>query len=111
MIGICGDLLTQKIVHKVKANNVFSVLADETVDISGKDQMALVLRYYDESSLELSEDFVGFIELSTKTGVGIADVIKKKLIEMGFSMEYLRGRDMMVQVICLGNLMAFKRKP
>ena len=75
MIEICGDLLIQKIAHKVKTNNAFSVLADETVDISEKVQMALVLIYYDESSLELSEDFVGFVELSTKTGVGIADVI------------------------------------
>ena len=42
--------------------------------------------------MELSEDIVGFVELSTKTGVGIADVIKKKLKEIGLSIENLRGQ-------------------
>ena len=92
MIEICGRLITQKIVHKVKENEVFSVLADETVDVSGKDQMALVLRYYDEKLSELCEDFVGFVELSSKTGESIANAIKKKLNDIGLSIQSLRGQ-------------------
>ena len=42
--------------------------------------------------MKLSEDFVEFVELSSKTGVGIADVSKIKLKEIGLSIEYLRGQ-------------------
>ena len=68
MIQICGDIITETIVQRVKENIVNAVLADETVDVSGKDQMPLVLRYYVAEKNELREDFVGFVELSSKTG-------------------------------------------
>jgi hypothetical protein len=92
MIKICGDLITQSIIQNVRDNGAYSVLADETVDISGKDLMALVIRYYDEKKLEICEDFVGFVELSSKTGASIATEIKNKLNEKGLDMKMLRGQ-------------------
>lgn len=40
----------------------FSLMADETADISGKEQMSLGVRYFDTSTMSIKEEFLGFTE-------------------------------------------------
>lgn len=48
---------------KVKEAVVYIVLADETVDISGIEQLSIGVRYFHEETNEVKEEFVGFVEL------------------------------------------------
>ena len=52
----------------------FSILADEVRDTSNKEQMSLVIRFFDVTNIE--ESFVDFIECENLDG----DLIASKLI-------------------------------
>lgn len=63
IISICGGVIKADIMKKVKEAAAYSVLADETADISGIEQLSIGIRYFDEETHEVQEMFVGFIEL------------------------------------------------
>ena len=49
IITACGDIMLWKIVKNVNASKCFSVLVDETTDISTIEQMAMCVRYVDDN--------------------------------------------------------------
>lgn len=61
IISCCGKEITDKIIKNVKESNLYSVLFDETTDLSHKSQISLILRYVHKSQ-EIREDFIGFID-------------------------------------------------
>ena len=54
---------------------IFSIMADETADISGKEQMSLGVRYFDTSTMSIKEEFLGFTELKKLNAEAIASNI------------------------------------
>ena len=48
LISFCGKYITDKIVYEIKVGKLFTILADEVVDVSGKEQIALVIRFIDK---------------------------------------------------------------
>lgn len=54
-----GEWITQTIVSEIKKARFFTVLADETADISNTEQMSIVLRYVD-NECTIKEDFIQF---------------------------------------------------
>lgn len=54
-----GEWITQTIVSEIKKARLFTVLADETADISNTEQMSIVLRYVD-NECTIKEDFIQF---------------------------------------------------
>lgn len=77
IIATCGDLILNKIVEEVNAVKCFSVLVDETTDISVKEQLTLCVRYVAGSGndVHLCEKFLKFIEINSLTGKDIASSI------------------------------------
>ncbi|GBP09518.1 52 kDa repressor of the inhibitor of the protein kinase [Eumeta japonica] len=75
IIAICGDVIKADIVKKVKEAEAYSVLADETADISGTEQLSIGLRYFDEEANEVQEMFVGFVELKAKYSALLEPVV------------------------------------
>jgi len=61
LIQICGDLITEKIVSRVETNNFYSIIFDETTDISHRSQLALIIRY--KFNQQIREDFISFIDV------------------------------------------------
>ena len=47
LIGICQEVLQEKLVQDVNKAQGFAILADETADISGIEQMSLGVRFFD----------------------------------------------------------------
>ena len=47
---ICGDLIRNKILERVRQACYFSVLADEATDISNDEQLSISIHYLDEGS-------------------------------------------------------------
>lgn len=74
LINICTDIILSKIVSKVNEAQCFSVLADETADISTSEQLTLCVRYID-SNRNLNENFLKFIEEKSLTGSDLSAAI------------------------------------
>lgn len=110
IIGICGEVIKADIIKRVKAAEAFSVLADETADISGTEQLSIGLRYlYDETN-EVQEMFVGYVELNGLDAKSIAytidefltkhDLNQDKCVGLGFDgCSTMSGKDGGVQAI------------
>lgn len=110
IIGFCGDVIKADIIKKVKEAEAYSVLADETADISGIEQLSIGLRYFDDETNEVQEMFVGFVELKALDAKSIAQTIDEfltkedlnpdKCVGLGFDgCSTMSGKDGGVQAI------------
>ena len=57
-LGVMGDMVLQTISNEVQKAGIYSLLADETKDISRKEQLSIVLRYVYNGSVY--DRFVGY---------------------------------------------------
>jgi hypothetical protein len=73
-----------------KAPEFFSILADETTDASGKEQLSISVRYLQD--YKLHEDFLQFVEVTDLTGKGLANTLLSTVRNLGFDLTYLRGQ-------------------
>ncbi|CAH1107745.1 unnamed protein product [Psylliodes chrysocephalus] len=88
--GILSDHLQQSAYHdqnKTRAgfsglsnriqNDCVAVMIDETPNVSGKEQLCIILRYFDQSH-EVVDRFVGFVDVSSNR---TAEVLTKMIID------------------------------
>lgn len=110
IIDICGNVVRQEIIEKVKKATCYAILADETADISGMEQLSIGLRYYDEKAGKINEDFTGFVQLDALDAQSIATAIDKfvtnqeldpsKCVGLGFDgCSTMSGKEAGVQAI------------
>ncbi|KAF0713597.1 52 kDa repressor of the inhibitor of the protein kinase-like [Aphis craccivora] len=92
IIVAVGDVIVGKIVKRIKKCKFFSILMDETTDISTIEQMTVCIRYVDTFCWIIREDFVGFVEMNSTTGLAIKNSILDKLKDIGLSINNLRGQ-------------------
>uniref|UniRef100_A0A2S2P594 Repressor of the inhibitor of the protein kinase n=1 Tax=Schizaphis graminum TaxID=13262 RepID=A0A2S2P594_SCHGA len=91
VIECCNTIILRKIAKKVNESKCFSVLADETTDISTKEQLAICVRYISEDNM-LNEDFLQFFEIESLTGESLANSILNGLSKCGIDCSYLHGQ-------------------
>lgn len=110
IIGICGDVIKADIIERVKAAEAYSVIADETADISGTEQLSIGLRYFYDETNDVQEIFVGFVELNGLDAKCIVytidefltkqDLNQDKCVGLGFDgCSTISGKDDDVQAI------------
>src|SRR5678815_4986483 len=75
IISLCGTTIKESIFNKVKEACSYSLPADETADISGKEQLSIGLRSFDKESDEVKKEFIGFVELKALDAKTIAKAI------------------------------------
>lgn len=94
MITICGDILREQIVAESNTAFAFSVLADETADIAGTEQMSIGIRFIDKTgtNVYVREQFMGFVELEQLNSACIAATILKFLKDAGLILSNLVGQ-------------------
>lgn len=92
MIDCAQKLISQKIVEAVNSSRSFSVLADESADIAGIEQMSIVVRYFNDSTKSIHEDFLTFVAMKDCSGEMIAKSILGCLRSNGIKCEYLVGQ-------------------
>lgn len=51
IIDVIGDMIIKKIVERVKMTKYFSILCDETTDVSPTEQMTICVHYVDVTNL------------------------------------------------------------
>lgn len=91
IISICGDVIRNNIISCINDSYVFSLLADETSDISGKEQLSIGIRYFNMQSFEIREEFLGFTEVQDLSAEGIANALINITNKYGLSMSQLIG--------------------
>ncbi|KAL4090707.1 hypothetical protein QTP88_025494 [Uroleucon formosanum] len=91
LITLCGKILKEEIVCEANAANAFSIIADESADISGVEQLTIVIRFLDKQS-KIREEFLGFLPLDKLDAESVATKILSFLEDSGLNLSKLCGR-------------------
>ena len=75
----------------MKEAKYYSILSDEVVDISNKEQVSIVLRFVDDSC-NIREEFLDFVVVERITGEVLAHKIKETLVKYGLDFQDCRGQ-------------------
>ncbi|GFQ71587.1 DUF4371 domain-containing protein [Trichonephila clavata] len=95
VIQTCSDIVTEKVIDRISNAECFSLLGDETMDVSGTEQLSLCIRYFDIPDLQapvLREDFVGFIPITDQSSENLANVILQRCDELNLDMTKCVGQ-------------------
>ena len=82
---------TSKAIIKDLDNGFFSILVDESRDISVKEQMTLVLRYVNKKWI-IIERFLGIVHVASTTALSLKYAIECLLCEHNLSLSKLHGQ-------------------
>lgn len=103
-INILGSVTSNIILERIRKAECYSILADETMDICGTEQMSICIRYIfiENESPTVGEDFLGYITLNKWDAESISNVIIKSLINWGLDLNKLigQGYDGTMSVVC-----------
>ena len=92
LIAAVGKWIQQKLTQEIKATKIFTVCADEGMDVANKEQLPLIIRFVDISGM-IWEDFLEFVLCDTGTsGQAIADKIKFTLEKLTLDLSDLWGQ-------------------
>ncbi|XP_068127350.1 52 kDa repressor of the inhibitor of the protein kinase-like [Hyperolius riggenbachi] len=94
LIKICESTIREEIVAKVKQAPGFAIIADESADISGHEQLSLGVRFIDMNSSNtiICEEFLGFARLTALDAASIANTILEHCSKFGLNLEKLYGQ-------------------
>ncbi|KAL4113754.1 hypothetical protein QTP88_017327 [Uroleucon formosanum] len=90
IISTSGDIIFKKIVNKINEAKCFSILADETSDISGIEQSSLCARYFNNG--QINEDFLLFVPVTDVTCKALASTLLTSLDLIGIDYNYMIGQ-------------------
>lgn len=77
IVNICENTLREMVLKDVRIACAYSILADESADIAGKEQLSLGVRFFDEKKSIIREEFLGFVVLDAMDAKTIADAIDR----------------------------------
>lgn len=90
LVNACA-VETIKVITEDMKNKFFSIMVDESRDISIKEQMAVVLRYVDNHG-QVIERFMGVQHVSDTTSESLKKAVDQLFSTLGLSMSMLRGQ-------------------
>ena len=85
LISIMSDLILSDIKEEILQVEFYSIIADETNDLSKKEQMTLALRYLYEN--EIHEEFLGYTHATSLDAEGLTGFILENLNKWGIAVE------------------------
>ncbi|XP_025412044.1 zinc finger MYM-type protein 1-like [Sipha flava] len=95
IINITGKIILSRITnYLVKSRSFFSILADETADISGTEQLSIGIRYisFESENPVVKEEFLGFVALTDIHAKTVAKSIIHFLRHSGLNLNNLIGQ-------------------
>ena len=91
IITCCAKETTKRIIEEV-GDGYFSILADESSDVSQKEQLALVLRFVNRENGSVVERFLGILHVGDPTALSLKNAIMSLLMEHSLSPSMIRGQ-------------------
>ncbi|XP_031272297.1 uncharacterized protein LOC116130726 [Pistacia vera] len=90
IVNTAANEITKAIISDL-GDDIFSVLIDESRDVSIKEQMAIVIRYVDKKGHVL-ERFLDIVHVSDTTAVSLKMALESLFCKYGLSLSRLRGQ-------------------
>ncbi|XP_042041372.1 zinc finger MYM-type protein 1-like [Salvia splendens] len=91
IINCCAKETTKRIVEELGVD-YFAILADESSDVSQKEQLSLCLRYVQRKTGQVVERFIGLAHVGDTTALSLRSAIISLLIEHSLSPSKIRGQ-------------------
>ena len=91
MLQIMSNNILRNVLDSVHEDNEFSIIIDETTDVSRKEQVSISVRTVGKQ-FEVRERFLGFYETSSITSEHLTDIIKDTFVRCSLSFNSLRGQ-------------------
>jgi len=91
LITLCGQILKEEIVCEANAANAFSIIVDESADISGVEQLTILIRFLDKQS-KIREEFLGFLPLDKLDAESVATKILSFMEDSGLNLSKFCGQ-------------------
>ncbi|KAJ8915305.1 hypothetical protein NQ315_014813 [Exocentrus adspersus] len=94
IVSLIAKHIQQQICSRIKKASYYTILADETTDISRIEQFSLCIRYLHEDckNISLREDFLQFVPVHSTKGVDLTNTIISTLTALGLDLKHLRGK-------------------
>ena len=91
MLEIMALRVLREIAQNIQNALIYTIMADETADVSNKEQLVLCIRWVDDD-LVVHEDFIGMHPLKDTSADHIVFIIKDILQRMNLRLEDARGQ-------------------
>ena len=91
MLEVMALKVLRDIASSLQNATFFTIMVDETVDSSNREQAVLVLRWVDDS-LEVHEEFIGLYMVPSIDADTLVKVIKNCLVRMNLTLTKCRGQ-------------------
>jgi hypothetical protein len=92
IISSCNNIILKKLVDQINNAECFALLADETMDVSTKEQLSICIRYFDDGEKKIREDFLQFVQVNDVSGKGLADTILESISSFGINPKFMIGQ-------------------
>ena len=101
------DIL-RRLVSKIQRAKFFSLIADETSDISRKEQVSICVRFVDEQ-FNIEEAFMGFAETPLANAKTLVQILSSFICSVGLDISHCRGQSYDGAANMSGHLNGVKR--
>ena len=91
MVELMGQTIVHQVIDGARKSDFYSIMVDETRDISNREQLVICLRWTDEFLMP-HEDFVGLYQIDKADASTIAAVVKDVLIRLQIPLDKCRGQ-------------------
>ena len=85
-----GDAIQKHILSDISQCKFFSILADETTDVSQTEQLSSSIWFVKDTKVH--EEFLCFVPVSSTTGKDLASTILTQLSQLGLNLEHMRDQ-------------------
>lgn len=91
ILKMIADHVLNKVLNEVRREKYFSIMIDETSDISRLEQVCIALRYVTDE-LVVKEQFVGFYQTGDTKADTLFNIVKDMMIRFQLNMNDIRGQ-------------------
>lgn len=92
IIDLGGQVIKREIINDAKHVGTYSIIGDESRDISGKEQLSIGIRFCDQKKQVVREEFAGFEDFYAIDAKTIAGEIEKFNFETGLDPDKFKGQ-------------------
>lgn len=90
-VNMMGQMILRTLLVKMQAAGWYSILADETRDMSNLEQLTICIRWVD-AQYGVHEDFIGLLQVPNTTAATLAAGIKDVLLRCNLPLAQCRGQ-------------------
>lgn len=92
MIRIIGDAIKNEIIGKISEAKIFTIMMDETRDLSHRDQVIVVIRFVNKQTSQIEERLLTLVTADEKTGESLEALLLSVLETHNLSVSNIVGQ-------------------